>query len=211
MLFKIFKYSIKNFDLYKRFLDTNQEISIYINKNLTRYITNSISFVDNNYLFFEYTFPNNIEQKRFKSYLSLKTDLLFYEINSEMYSFFSNFLLFFQKYLKKQNINFEYENIVINREKIWNFISSFHEVLNIEILTEKGPVELREDWNEQLREEGLKFEINEYPINWAQLAFKDKNIFFQLHYYIHEINIPDYVDSRSIFSLFKFFEERIML
>ena len=72
-------------------------------------------------------------------------------------------------------------------------------------MTEKGLIELPED--NTLDFSNFRFQLEEYPISWAQLVIKTKETSFQLHFYINEVNFPDNINIHDLTSFFEYLEE----
>jgi len=211
MLLKIFYYNIEDFNKYCDFIKSQNLIKLKIEEKKYYLKLNSISKLEGDYVKFEYSlFIKNIKNDRinlFSFYFGLKSKVLFFEISSDMSIFFYKFLKNYEKYLQNNDIYVHFKEIIVERKKMWDFIITSNPI-NLEIITEKGLVELTEEWN--LEKQNLDLDLQDYPISWAQLIYKEGDLLFQFHYYLDEINIPDYIEMTKISSFFKSIEEVIL-
>ena len=102
------------------------------------------------------------------------------------------------------NLDIRFKNLILNRNKIWKFIESSAQILNLEIITEKGLLEISDENLKEIPK--IKQKIMEYPVSWAQLVYQSSELRFQFHYYVNELNIPDYIDRNKLSDFFKFYE-----
>lgn len=208
MLLKILEYVIDDFGKFYEFLKSQNEIEFdNTNNEKFKLNLNFISEIQEDFVKIEYSFQKPIEIPNLFLFYGIKSKLIFFQIKKETYSFFSKFLKSFEKYLEKNNIYLYFKNFIPNREKIWDFIISSNQILNLEIMTEKGLIYVEEDWN-QIKKNFI-LDIKDYPVNWAQLVYEIKDFSFQFHFFINELNIPDDIDINKIIYFFKFFEIKL--
>jgi len=205
MFLKIFKFIIDDFYKLSQFFEKNRLIHFKIDDDKLIFKINLIEKLNDNYLRIQYDFTNELKVTNFNTVLSIQSNIMYFQIDSTFYSIFSKFIHNLEIELKNNNIEIRFENLVFEREKIWNFIENSYQILNLEIMTEKGLIELPEDNSIDFSK--FKFKLKEYPISWAQLVFKTADISFQFHFYINEINLPDYLKIKDLIGFFDYFEE----
>ena len=204
MFLKIFKFIIDDFYKLSQFFEKNRLIHFKIDDDELIFKINLIEKLNNNYLRIQYDFTNELKVNNFNTVLSMQSNIMYFQIDSTFYSIFSKFIHNLEIVLKNNDIDIRFENLVFEREKIWNFIENSYQILNLEIMTEKGLIELPED--NSLDFSKFKFKLKEYPISWAQLVFRTADISFQFHFYINEINLPDDLKIEDLIGFFDYFE-----
>ncbi len=204
MFLKIFKFIIDDFYKLSQFFEKNRLIHFKIDDDELIFKINLIEKLNNNYLRIQYDFTNELKVNNFNTVLSIQSNIMYFQIDSTFYSIFSKFIHNLEIVLKNNDIDIRFENLVFEREKIWNFIENSYQILNLEIMTEKGLIELPED--NSLDFSKFKFKLKEYPISWAQLVFRTADISFQFHFYINEINLPDDLKIEDLIGFFDYFE-----
>lgn len=207
MLLKFLKLEIDDYKKLFEFLDKHRMFKIQIyNKNVVFKIR-LIELIKENFLRIQYDLTNEYNILNYTSILSLKSNVIFFQIDSRLYSIFSKFLIQLELILREFRIKVKFESLIIDREKLWNFIKNSDQILSLEIMTEKGLIEVSEDNFKDFS--NFKFEIEKYPISWAQLVIKTNGTRFQLHFFINEVNVPDNLSINEVTDFFEYLEEYI--